>query len=442
MPDEHLSSTTQPSTTTPRLDRRHWKLAVAGGMASYLDSGVLISAGVALPVWATQFGLDPWMVGVLSAGLTFSVAVGALLGGRIADVFGRTRVFNIDLLIYIVGVAFIAFGGGVETLVIGTIVAGLAAGADLPTSIAVISERAPRGAQGRLVAFTQVMWTVGIVVCTLLGFLVAELGEIGARVLFVHLLVVAVVTWLVRVFSRSFRELEDEAAAANADEGTDATVALPLKQILTHRRFVGVLVLTALFYVFYGLVANTIGQFKTYFLVTVGDATQATATGFSFVATLIGLGCAVLFTRMADTKWRNRLFWSGNVVLVLSLGMTALTGGTNLTLMFVFLVAYNLSNPFCGEAVYKIWTQESFPVNARATVQGITYAFARFVFAGFALVTPVLIAWSPSGLFWILAALAAVSGVLGTVLARRVASSGAVLARDAEPSVPAGGSRP
>ena len=89
--------------------------------------------------------------------------------------------------------------------------------------------------------------------------------------------------------------------------------------------------------------------------------------------------------------------------------------------MLGVLVLYNLSNPFAGEAIYKVWSQESFPVNARATVQGFTYAIARFVFAGFALVTPTIIAWSPSALFWMLVGLAIVSAFVGHIIIRTTA---------------------
>lgn len=397
-----------------RLSPTHWKLAVAGGMASYLDSGVIISVGIALPVWSQSFALDPWALGIISAGLTFAIAIGALFGGRLADVFGRTRVFNIDVLLYVVGVVLILFAPDQTLLVIGVMVAGVAAGADLPTSIAVISERAPAGGQGRMVAFTQVMWTVGIVVATLLGFLFSSWGTLGVQLLFAHLAVAGIITWIVRVFSPSFRKLEVQSAPADSDAPT-----LPLRQLLRGKQYLTAILLTAAFYVTYGVVANTIGQFKTYFLVTVGGATQTLATGFSFVATLIGLTCAILFTRSADGPWRNRLFGIGALGLIAGLLLIVFTGGSVLPVVFVFLIIYNLSNPFCGEAIYKVWTQESFPTNVRATVQGITYAIARFVFAGVALVTPALIAWSPSGLFAILTGLALTSGLIGWVLIGR-----------------------
>jgi inositol transporter-like SP family MFS transporter len=403
------------STSAPaHLTRAHWKLAVAGGMASYLDSGLIISVGIALPIWASALSLDPWALGFISAGLTFSIAIGALLGGRIADLFGRTRVFNIDVLLYVVGAALILFAQDQTMLIAGVIVAGVAAGADLPTSIAVVSERAPEGGQGRLVAFTQVMWTIGIVMATLLGFAFSTLGMLGAQLLFAQLAIAGVATWAVRVFSPSFRSLEVQTLPGDVE-----TTAMPFRTLLGNRSYLVAIIGTALFYVTYGVVANTIGQFKTYFLVTVGGASQTLATGFSFVATLVGLACAVLFARYADGPWRNRLFAMGAVGLIAGLALIVFTGGSILPVVFVFLIIYNLSNPFCGEAIYKVWTQESFPPNARATVQGITYAIARFVFAGVALVTPALIAWSPSGLFAILTALAVASALIGTVLIRR-----------------------
>ncbi|WP_107676478.1 MFS transporter [Agrobacterium sp. LAD9] len=399
-----------------KLDARYWKLAIAGGMASYLDSAAIISVGISLAIWKNAFGMDPWAIGFLSASLTLSIAIGALVGGRIADVLGRRLVFNVDIALYIVGVVIIVLATSQNMLIAGVVITGLAAGADLPTSIAVISERAPRGGLGRMVAFTQVMWTIGIVVATLIGFLVAHLDMLGVKILFLHLIIVAVPTLLVRIFSKSFRELEEETKSRNSADEND--VAVPLRTLLTTRKYLNGIIITAAFYIFYGLVANTFGQFKTYFLVTVGEATQATATGFSFAATLVGLACASLFTRSADSRWRNFLFYFGAVLLVVSLSVAALSGGKILWIMLVVLILYNLSNPFAGEAIYKVWTQEAFPVNARATVQGITYAIARFVFAGFALVTPTIIAWSPSGLFWMLVSLAIVSALIGSLIIR------------------------
>ncbi|MEU9191163.1 MFS transporter [Streptomyces sp. NPDC048484] len=408
-----------PTKTSPQLDRRHWMLAVAAGMASFLDSGAIISVGLGLALWKESFGLSVWTVGVLGSALTLFIAVGALTGGRIADLVGRGRVFSLTILLYAAAALAVACAPNSAVLVAGVIVIGVAAGADLPTSIAVLTERAPDGTQGRLVAFTHVMWTAGVVVTTLLGFAVAGLGTFGIRLIFVILSVLAVATFAFRAFYPAFRDLEAEAEERHTAGGVDPSQALPLRALFRERNFAVMITTTALFYLFFTLVANTFGSFKTYFLVTVGDTSQSTATALSFLTTLIGLVGTIVFTRIADTKWRSRFFAAGVVVFTSCQLLIAITGGNVLPAMIAALVLYNIGFPFVGEALYKIWTQESFPVNARATVQGATMAVARFAAAGFALVTPALIDWSPAGLYYLLTLFALVSGTIGMLIIRR-----------------------
>lgn len=407
------------SSSAVAIDQRHWKLAVAAGMASLLDSAAIISVGVGLALWRDHYHLTVWLVGVLGSALTLFIAVGALVGGRLADLFGRGRLFSVTILGYAAGALGVAVAPNAGVLIGSVIVMGIAAGADLPTSLAVLSERSPAGTQGRLVAFTHVMWTTGVVIATLLGFVVSGLGVFGIRLIFVLLAVLAVLTFAFRAFYPAFRELDSEAAAAHAAHGVDTTTAIPLRTLLTTRGFTAMMLLTAAFYVFFTLVANTFGQFKTYFLVTVGDTTQTVATAVSFGTTLIGLVFTIAFTRIADTRWRSTFFYAGVVVFTACQLLIAVTGGSILAAMIGALVLYNLSFPFVGEALYKIWTQESFPVNARATVQGATIAAARFIASGFALVTPALIEWSPTGLYVMLAVFAVVSGSIGGTIIRR-----------------------
>ena len=36
----------------------------------------------------------------------------------------------------------------------------------------------------------------------------------------------------------------------------------------------------------------------------------------------------------------------------------------------------NLGSPLAGEALYKVWTQESFPIEIRASIQGFINGFS------------------------------------------------------------------
>ena len=400
-------------TVPVRLDRRHWMLSVAAGMASYLDSSIIVATGLCLALWADAFHFSVWMSGAISAFLTFSIALGALIGGRISDLFGRTRVFNLDILIYAVGVAMIALSNGQTMILIGIVLAGLAAGADLPTSVAVVSERSPAGGQGRMVGFTQVMWTIGIAVTQALGFAMSATGLVGARVIFGWLALVSVATWAFRVFNPGFRSLEVEIHPTGQQDD-----ALPLRTLLRSRRMMLALTLTGTFYIAWGLLANTFGQFQTYFLVTVSGATQTLATGIGIALIPIGLVFSIIYLRVLDTRWRNPAFYAGAGLQIVAMILIALSSGSILPLLLAGLALYNISNCFAGEATYKVWTQESFPVNARATAQGVSYGVGRTCFAVFALVTPAILGFSPAVVLWMLVGFAALTLVLGSAVIR------------------------
>src|SRR5690606_15514126 len=84
-PDLRRGSPVNTTTERRRIPGRYWKLATLSGMASYLDSGIIVSVGVSLAIWGEHFDMSVWMLGSISAVLTACIAVGSLVGGRLAD---------------------------------------------------------------------------------------------------------------------------------------------------------------------------------------------------------------------------------------------------------------------------------------------------------------------------------------------------------------------
>jgi inositol transporter-like SP family MFS transporter len=67
-------------------------------------------------------------------------------------------------------------------------------------------------------------------------------------------------------------------------------------------------------------------------------------------------------------------------------------GGGAIFMIVAMIACYNIGNQFAGESIYKVWTQESFPASARASMQGFINGFSRFCCGLFALITPYLVA--------------------------------------------------
>ncbi|MFC9678881.1 MFS transporter [Streptomyces sp. NPDC056948] len=409
---------------TRPIPKQLWKAAALSGMASYLDAGLIVSISVNLAIYRDSYAMGVWMAGAISAIVTGCIAVGSLVGGRLADLFGRRRVYNWDIFCFALGAIVITLAPDDITLLIGVLIAGLAAGADLPTSLAVVSDAAPSWARGRLVAFTQVMWMLGIAVAIFLGFVLSTTGMTGARLITGQLAVAALVTWALR----SRLKLSDEPSGTGTEAAPEG---ISLKN-LWKRAALLPMTATFVFYVTWGLGANTFGQFGTYLLVTVSDASQSLATGINLAFIPIGVLLTIAFVRVADTPWRDRLFHVAAVVQILAFVIASLTAGA-LVGMLVFFVLYQLSHPFAGEANYKVWSQLTLPADTRGTTQGLTYALSRGVFAVAAFFTPALADHSPAVLLWTITACMTVAAFAGVFIIRVLVprSSGAVRDRSA-----------
>lgn len=103
----------------------------------------LQAAGVAAPLLMPAMRLAPQQVGLFFAAATFGLIAGALVGGRIADVYGR-RVGLIAALVTF-GLFSVAtgFARHFETLFAMRLLTGVGLGAALPNLVAITAEAAP-----------------------------------------------------------------------------------------------------------------------------------------------------------------------------------------------------------------------------------------------------------------------------------------------------------
>lgn len=394
--------------------RTQWKWTALASMASYIDAGSIVAAAAGLPLWEAYLGLDSTVVGLLTAfsSNAISAAIGALIGGRLGDRFGRKRIYAWDLLVFAFGIVWIVFAMNLPMLFIGYVIVGLAVGADLPTSLALVAELAPSRTRGRLIGVTQVAWSLGPMVTLLLAFALAPLGLLGVRIVFAHLLVVAVVTWYLR---RGMVESVpwQQARRAAADSGNPLDAGR-LRDVFTGRNL-RALVFTGGLYALWNTVAGTNGAFLPYILQRAGDVDQATSVGiqaFNYLLTMLAV--ALVFMPMADGTRRRPLFAFGAVLQIAAFACFAfLPIGVGVAVANVAL--FGVGAAFAGESFYKLWSQEMFPTVLRATAQGITFAFARIVLGVWSFLVPAMIvsSYGVAGMSMIMMGMLVLFAVIG-----------------------------
>ena len=407
----------------PRIPGQVWFRTSVAGMASYLDAAAIISTGTALVLYQEPLGLTTGDIGRLSALLTFMIAVGALVGGRLGDLYGRKRVFMVTMALYTVGAALMVVAGGPALLYVGVVLLGIAVGADLPVSLAMIAEEAPEGARGRLVSFSHILWLVGILAAQLLGIIVGNMGQTGGRALYVHLTVVAIVTMVLRARLPESHlwaaAHQGDPALAPAATGGGPGQAAPgdsvdlgtLKQLL-RGPFLAPMLAVALFYALVNIGANTGGQFNSYMYVNLAGSTVQLASTVSFITFGIAFGATYLLMRIVDGS--NRMRWFTVMAVFYTAGyLVPAILGVHLWTLVTMGVVGSIAGAIAGEPMFKIWAQELFPTVYRSTAQGVMIAITRVVAAVVALWTPTLLDSSPSLLFFFVAACIACGALIG-----------------------------
>jgi inositol transporter-like SP family MFS transporter len=383
--------------------------AILGGMVSFLDAGLIVTGSISFVRYTEAgFGIGAWEMGLLSSLITCGLAVGAVIGGWFGDRYGRHLVFTIGLLVMTAGLAFLTFSPSMPWLIPGAAIAGFAAGASLPVSIALVAEQGPVGQRGRLVGITSAMWAVGIVASVITANVMDLLripNEPAARIQFAVLLVAAVVVWFLRGFLSDSTEWS-QATAESAESDAEA----PGWRGLWHHR--GLLVATGFFYLLWNLSANTGGQYSAYIFTQIAGGELATSNLLGLVMMPVSLTATLLGLKLMDTRWRIPGFIVGGIVGVLMMMLPAAFGVT-VPMLIIGMILPSLFGAFSSENIYKIWIQESFPASIRTTAQGATIFFCRLLTAAFALVTPVILAASPQGLYWFLTVTTAISLGIG-----------------------------
>ncbi|GGY14205.1 MFS transporter [Massilia dura] len=404
------------------LPRAAWRVAILAGMASYLDAAAIITSGGALVLYKDHFGLSLGRIGQLSAVLTALFAIGALVGGRLGDRFGRRRVFTTTMIGLALGTAMLAFAPSLPVLVAGTVVVGFCIGADLPVSMAMIAEEAPPGFKGRLIAFSHVLWMAAIGTTYVLQIFVGGLGELGGRIMWGHVLAVALLVLALRTTLPESGEWTRARADADArvDTGPDAdrVDAGGIRQLFGGR-FIGPFVALALFYGVFNLAANTGGQFGTLLYTEVARTSVSTAGLVNTAQLVVSFTAAILFMRTVDLPSRMTWFVLGGVLAVAG-QLMPIVFGVNVFSLAAWQILQGIGGAFAGESMWKVWSQELFPTLLRSTAQGATTFFTRMLAAVAALGTPLLIESGPATLFTALAVAVSFTTALGWLYIRRL----------------------
>lgn len=226
-------------TVAARLDalpftRGHARILGGSGVGWALDAMDVGLISFVITVLVSEWSLTGEQASWIASAGFVGMAVGATLGGLLADRLGRRSVFALTLLIYGVATGASALVVGLALLLVLRFFVGLGLGAELPVASTYVSEFAPARMRGRLIVILEAFWAVGWTAAALIGFFVIPNVDEGWRWAFAIGAIPAVYALVIRWgLPESARWLERQgrhAEAAAIVERLEASPALASTQ--------------------------------------------------------------------------------------------------------------------------------------------------------------------------------------------------------------------
>jgi EmrB/QacA subfamily drug resistance transporter len=184
---------------------------IVTSFAAFVTPFIGSATNIALPAIGKEFSANAVMLSWVATSFILSAAVFLAPFGRLADIVGRKKIFNIGLIIFTIASFFCAFSPNIEILIFGRVVQGLGGALIFGTAMAIVTSVFPRERRGKALGIVVASVYSGLTLGPFIGgFLTKNWGWEGIFLFTVPLGIISVIL--------SFIYLKEEWADAKGEK--------------------------------------------------------------------------------------------------------------------------------------------------------------------------------------------------------------------------------
>lgn len=389
------------------------KSTITVSLTNYLDAGAIVAGASGLTLWQEYLNLTEGNLGWLNAisANCLGAAIGAIIGGFLADKYGRKFIYTYNMIIYMIGVLLIMLSVNFPMLLVGFLVTGVSVGVGVPASWTYISENSEINNRGRNIAISQMAWGIGPTIILILGTLLApptageaggllfgfvasvasifgvtesgaELNIFTSRIVFASLFVVAFIAWTLQRQLDESKEWLDIKASGQKQPSTFASFGALFKNKVN----IKTMLFLAGMYLSWNLVSSVMGFFQQHIYETAGGLSNEYANMLSVGQWVVIILTTFLFSLVVDKVAHRPLYAVGVGSAVLAWVMVLTIGITSIEGLLVFTALWAIQGGISVQTFYALWASELFPAKYRAAAQGVMFFIVRGLSAAWGLV--------------------------------------------------------
>ena len=395
------------------------KSTIAVSLNNYLDAGAIVAGASGITLWKNYVELSEIHLGWLNAisANALGAAIGAIIGGFLADKFGRKFIFTYNLLVYMLGVLIVMLSTIFPMLLCGFLITGISVGVGVPASWTYISESSEVNNRGRNICISQMSWGLGPMIILLFGMLFAPGGYLyglvesiahavvgadaaeaavqvfSSRVVFFTLFVVAFIAWTLQrqlEESKEFkRPTQKPTTSLSPSEGSNdaqsTSIIDNIKALFTNKIAVKTVAFLAVIYLTWNLVASVMGFFQPHIYETAGGLSNEYANMLSCVGWLVVVVVTFCLSFFID-RLPHKLFYVLGLLAALATWAVIIRGVTGVGSLWAFSILWGVNGGLSVQIFYALWGSELFPAKFRAGAQGLMFFIVRGLSAAWGLV--------------------------------------------------------
>ena len=426
------------------------KSTIAVSLNNYLDAGAIVAGASGITLWKNYLDLSEIHLGWLNAisANALGAAIGAIIGGFLADKFGRKFIFTYNLLVYMLGVLIVMLSTNFPMLLCGFLITGISVGVGVPASWTYISESSEVNNRGRNICISQMSWGIGPMVILFLGMLFAPGGYLfswvetighaiggshlsghalnvfSSRVVFFSLFVIAFIAWNLqrqleesKEFKRNSPTTPHDGVEATGSNGGNSIVD-NIRSLFTNRIAVRTATYLAVIYLTWNLVASVMGFFLPHIYETAGGVTNEQANWLSCVLWFCTVATTAILSFFIDRTSHKAVYILGLLFAIAPWAMVVTTGIGSTTSLWAFAILWGIEGGLSVQIFYALWGSELFPARFRAGAQGLMFFLVRGLSAAWGLVFTYIYGENGEGFTlaaWCMIALLVISLIVGVL---------------------------